>query len=152
MYVSRCGSRIAPSVTTARGFLLIDGWPRRPRNAQGFWPRSRLDSTSKRNEPSRPPSAVVYSDLWSRIVIWRLRKTSLRSGERVLLATMETPNTELRMTAQYFYVVVAEPRGNYPGRIEEGWFIFDGGKVVLTDIHGAPMIGDYRATPHPSEP
>src|SRR5215468_2309237 len=54
MYVSRCVSRIALSVTTARGFLLTDGWPRRPRKAQGFWPRSRLDSTSKRNDSSRP--------------------------------------------------------------------------------------------------
>jgi len=50
------------------------------------------------------------------------------------------------MTAQYFYVVVAEPRGNYPGRIEEGWFIFDGSKVVLTNMNGAPMIGRTQAS------
>src|SRR5262249_18469737 len=79
MYVSRCGSRIAPSVTIACGFLLIDGWPRRPRKAQGFWPRSRLDSTSKRNDSSRP-DLLLEQVLGDRLRGWACR---IRTSESV---------------------------------------------------------------------
>jgi hypothetical protein len=34
------------------------------------------------------------------------------------------------------------PRGSFPGRVEEGYYVFVEGSVVLTDEQGRPIGGD----------
>jgi hypothetical protein len=45
---------------------------------------------------------------------------------------------------QHFHIITSNPnKGDEAGRIEEGWYVDKGGKVILTDHNGIP-IGEER--------
>jgi hypothetical protein len=42
---------------------------------------------------------------------------------------------------KYIYTQTTRPRRDFPGRIEEGWFIQRGNEILLTTRDGIPLAG-----------
>jgi hypothetical protein len=47
----------------------------------------------------------------------------------------------VREEPKYIYTEVQRPRGNFPGRIEETWYIQKGNEIQLTTRDGIPLAG-----------